>query len=265
MPSIRRPHATVAYDVVGDGPPVILGHSLFCTRSMWRGVVDALAHEYRFINVELRGHGESTAEAPFSLNDLVDDWISILDQESVDRAILCGLSAGGMTAMRLALRAPERVYGMALLDTSADREPLVNRVKNGALAWGYGHFGLLPSGALLAAMFAPQTVRNRNDLTSSLLDEVHSFDRSQISHAIRAAFGRDAVDLSGVTVPTLVMVGEHDAATPPSRARRIAATVKGAVLAVIPGAGHLTTLEQPAAVVEHLRPFFARCVGRASR
>lgn len=265
MSTIRRPHATIAYDAVGEGPTVVLGHSLFCTRSMWRGVVEALAGEYRFLNVELRGHGQSTAEAPFTLDDLVDDWLAILDRESVDRAILCGLSTGGMTAMRLALRVPERVYGMALLDTSADREPLVNRVKNGALAWGYSHFGLLPSGALLAAMFAPQTVRNRNDLTSSLLDDVRSFDRGQISHAIRAVFGRDAVDLSGVTVPTLAMVGEHDAATPPSRARRIAATVEGAILAVIPGAGHLTTLEQPAAVVEHLRPFFARCVGRASR
>ena len=50
------------------------------------------------------------------------------------------------------------------------------------------------AGALLAAMFAPQTVRNRNDLTSSLLDDVRSFDRGQISHAIRAVFGRDAVD-----------------------------------------------------------------------
>jgi len=150
---------------------------------------------------------------------------------------------------------------MALLDTSAGREPAANRVKNGALAWAYAHFGLLPRGALLAAMLAPETVATRSDLTDRLIAEVRSFDRRQISNAIRAVFGRDAVDLSMVDVPTLVIVGEHDAATPPSRARAIAETVVGASLAVIPGAGHLTAVEQPAAVVEQLRPFFARCAG----
>jgi 3-oxoadipate enol-lactonase len=264
MPTIRRPHASIAYDDVGEGPTVVLGHSLFCTRSMWRGVVEALAGEYRFLNVELRGHGQSTAEAPFTLDDLVDDWLAILDQESVDRAILCGLSTGGMTAMRLALRAPERVLGMALLDTSAGREPLTNRVKNGALAWCYSRFGLLPKGALLAAMFARETIEARPDLTARLIDEVRAFDRHQIDHAMRAVFGRDAVDLSAVRIPTLAMVGEHDAATPVSRARAIADTVEGASMVVIPGVGHLTAVERPDLVVEHLRPFFARCLGEST-
>ena len=66
MPVIERPGARVAYDVVGSGPPIVLGHSLFCTRSMWRGVVPRLADRFRLINVELRGHGESTAESPCS-------------------------------------------------------------------------------------------------------------------------------------------------------------------------------------------------------
>lgn len=260
MPTVRRPHATIAYEVVGSGPPVMLGHSLFCTRNMWAGVVNALASEYCFINVELRGHGESTAEESFTLDDLVDDWLSILDQESVDRAILCGLSTGGMTAMRLALRSPERVLGMALLDTSAGREPLFNRIKNGLLALGYSNLGLLPEQALLAAMFAPETIAKRPDLTTHLIEELRSFDRRQLARAISAVFGRDAVDLSSVRVPTLAIVGKHDTPTPLPCAQAIADTIEGAALVVIPGAGHLTTVEQPATVVEHLRPFFARCV-----
>ena len=91
-------------------------------------------------------------------------------------------------------------------------------------------------------------------------EELRSFDRRQLAHAIGAVFGRDAVDLSPVRVPTLAIVGKHDTPTPLPCAQAIADAIEGAALVVIPGAGHLTTVEQPATVVEHLRPFFARCV-----
>ena len=153
MPSIERQNATVAYDVVGSGPPIVLGHSLFCTRSMWRGVVPRLQDSYRVINVELRGHGDSTAEGPFTLADLVDDWLAILDQEGIEQAVLCGLSTGGMTAMRVAGRAPDRVAGLALLDTNAAPETQFNRLQYGMLGWGYSNLGLLPKKTLLRKMY----------------------------------------------------------------------------------------------------------------
>ncbi len=152
MPTIERLGATVAYTVSGKGPPVILGHSLFCTRSMWENVLPALEDEYTFVNVELRGHGESTADAEFTIWDLADDWAAILDKEGFASAIAGGLSTGGMTAMRLVLRAPERVNGLALLDTSSGREHGVDRVKNSILAWGYEKLGILPEGQLLQGM-----------------------------------------------------------------------------------------------------------------
>ena len=261
MPFIHRPNATVAYDVVGSGPPVILGHSLFCTRSMWAGVVEELESDYTLVNVELRGHGESTAEGPFSLDDLVDDWLAILDQESIERALLCGLSTGGMTAMRLVLKAPDRVSGMALLDTNAGAEPVPNRIQYGMLAWMYRNFGVLPRATLMKAMYSPDTIENRPEIISGFLEQARGFNPRHLGRTMRAVFGRNSVDVGPVRVPTLVIVGEHDHATPPGCARSIADAISGARLEVVPGAGHLTVEERPTLVAGLLRGFFESCLG----
>jgi 3-oxoadipate enol-lactonase len=261
---IQREGATVSYAVVGEGPPVVLGHSLFCTGAMWDGVVERLRPRFQFINVDLRGHGGSTAEAPFTVDDLVDDWLAILDREAVDRAVLCGLSTGGMTAMRLALRAPERVLGLALLDTAAGAEPPRARRRYTALGWIYRHLGILPKRALLQTFFSSNTMANRPDLTSAQVELARTFDRSGVGHAMDAVWGRDGVDLSPVKVPTIVLVGEHDMATPLAAARSIAESIEGAELHVIRGAAHLTAVEQPQAVAELLAPFFASCLRGSS-
>lgn len=259
MKKIERPNATVAYDVLGLGPPLVLGHSLFCSRSMWRDVLPFLQDEHMIINVELRGHGKSTARGPFTLDDLVDDWLAILDQERVDKALLCGLSTGGMTAMKLALREPERVAGLALLDTNHARETIVNRLKYKALGWGYTHFGRLPKKILLEAMYSPETLTGRREMTEAFVEQALSFDKRQLGYAMRAVFGRDRIDAASITHPALVLVGEHDAATPPACARRLADAIDDATLEVVPSAGHLSAEEQPEAVADLLRAFFARC------
>ena len=259
MPFIKRANATVAYDIVGTGPTVLLGHSLFCTRSMWDGVIAELKDEYRFINIELRGHGESTAESDFVIDDLVDDWLAILEEESVDRAILCGLSTGGMTAMRLALQSPDHVLGLALLDTNADRQPYGERLQYAVLSWAYRHLGVLPRKALLQGMYSRDTIVNRPQITQAFLRQLRDSDRRQLGRAMEAVFGRTAVDLGPLRCPTLVIVGEHDHSTPPPCARAIAEAVHGARLETIAGAGHLTTVERPQSVANLLRPFFAHC------
>ncbi len=259
MPVIKRPGASVSYDVVGKGPPVLLGHSLLCTNTMWSGVLDAIKSDYRFINIDLRGHGASTANSPFTVDDLVDDWIAILDQESIERAILCGLSTGGMTAMRLALKNPDRVLGLALLDTNAAAEDPGVRRKYLTLAWLYRRFGLMPRRTLVNVMFGPKTIASRPDLVSHIVATARAQDKDGIGHAMRAVWSRDGVDLSPISQPTIVIVGEHDAGTPPFCARAIARTVDGAELHIIPDAGHLTAVEQPQTVAALLEPFFIRC------
>src|SRR5687768_18361003 len=112
----------VSYTVDGatDAPVVVLSNSLGATRGMWDPQVPALAERYRVVTYDARGHGYSPAPpGPYALDDLVDDLVALLDEVGAERAHVVGLSLGGMTAMRLAVREPHLVDRLALLCTSA--------------------------------------------------------------------------------------------------------------------------------------------------
>ena len=116
----------VSYTVDGaaDAPVVVLSNSLGATRAMWDPQVPALAERYRVVSYDARGHGESPAPAgAVPLDDLVDDLVALLDEVGAERAHVAGLSLGGMTALRLAAREPERVDRLAVLCTSAKTDP----------------------------------------------------------------------------------------------------------------------------------------------
>lgn len=253
MYTIDRPGARVAWETSGEGPPVLLGHSLLCDGRMWEDVAPALARRHRVLTIDGRGHRHSTAERAFTLDDLADDWLAIMDAEGIDRAVLCGLSMGGMTAMRVALRAPKRVAGLALLDTSADREPTAARLKYRVMAELTRVFGFprafLPTA--LQAFFGPTTLAGRPALVAQEGDRILERDTRQVYYATRAVFDRPSIAdrIGGIGCPTTVIVGEEDAATPPSRAKRIATAIHGATLVTIPRAGHLTAMEAPEAVI----------------
>lgn len=266
MPSeervVQRPHGCVAYDVLGDGPPVVLGHSLLCDARMWEGLLDPLAERFRVLNVEFRGHRRSRADAPFALDDLVEDYLAVLDAEGLDRAAFCGLSMGGMVALRLALRYPERVGALAILDSNAGPEGAVRRLRFRLMAEIYRRAGLvgLLQGPVLKQMLGRSTLRGRPELAASLVERIREHDPVQLYRVIRAVIDRGAFPgrLGDIACPTLVLVGDEDVATPPERSRRIQEGIAGAKLHVIPAAGHLSALEQPETVLGHLLPFLER-------
>lgn len=260
MATLERDGATIGYEVAGDGPAILLGHSLLCDRTMWAGVAPALAADHRVINADFRGHGASVTPGPYAFDDLVGDWLALLDHEGVDRAVLCGLSMGGMTAMRLAMRAPDRVRALILIDSNAARETWFRRLKYRVLARMFARKGM--TDGLLARvgpiMFGATTVARRPELVSAFAETLRTFDRAQLALAIGAVNGRGPIgDITGITAPTLVMVGEEDAATPPFRSQFIHQQIRGSQLVTIPEAGHLSALEQPELVTDHIRAFLA--------
>lgn len=259
MPELRRDGATIYYEVSGDGPALILGHSLLCDVTMWRAVAPRLAERYRVINVEVRGHHRSTAPAPFTLEDLAGDWLAILDHEQVKRAFLVGLSMGGMTAMRLALRAPERVAGMVLLDSDANVEERGKRLQHAFMGQLYRRFGLLKmlERRVMKLMYGQTALAEQPALTDVLREIVARHDRAQLPHAIKAVFGRGPIldRLGAIDTPTAVLCGAEDLATPPVKSEQTAAAIRGATLEMIPRAGHLSALEQPDVVTAKIRAF----------
>ncbi|MBB3232802.1 alpha/beta fold hydrolase [Halomonas stenophila] len=251
----------IAFADSGAGLPIVLGHGFLCSGEMWREQVPVLAEHYRVINPDFRGHGRSgRISEPFTLYDAVSDVIAVLDELGIERAIWCGLSIGGMVALRGALCHPDRVAGLILMDTDAGAETAWHKVKYramGATARAFGFRPLLPS--IAGLMFGATTRRENRALVDEWKARVAENHVPSMLLGLDALIRRDSVldRLHEIGVPALVLVGEEDRSLPVALSRRIHARLPDSTLTVIPGAGHLAAIERPAQVNEAIAGFLA--------
>jgi 3-oxoadipate enol-lactonase len=251
----------IALDDRGSGPPVVLGHSFLCSRQMWSHQVDPLAAQHRVINLDLRGHGASDRiRSPFSLDDMVSDVVAVLDHLRIDRAVWAGLSVGGMVALRAALRVPDRVTGLILVDTDGGTETTWRRVQYSLLGAVARTMGMRPVLPIVARrMFGVTTLRTRPDLVDQWRERFAAMHIPSALAMLAAVMSRENIlsRLQAVEVPALVLVGSEDTSLPPRRARRLADALPRATYLEVPEAGHLSALEQPqrvtAAMLDFLR------------
>jgi 3-oxoadipate enol-lactonase len=240
--------STVEVSHTVDGPPdapvVVLSNSLGASRAMWDPQVPVLAERYRVVTYDTRGHGASPSPAgPYSLDDLVDDVLALLDRVGAERAHVAGLSLGGMTALRLAARAPERVHRLAVLCTSAKTEPQGFLDRAAAVRAD----GTAPiAAAVVSRWLTPPYAAEHPDLVARLQAMITGCDDEGYAACAEVVAGIDLrQDLGRVTAPTLVVSGAEDLALPPEHQRAIADGIAGAeLLSLSPGA-HLANLEQP--------------------
>jgi 3-oxoadipate enol-lactonase len=247
----------VSYTGTGaaDAPVVVLSNSLGATRGMWDPQVPALAERFRVITYDARGHGESPAPAgPYTLDDLTDDLVALLDEVGAQRAHVAGLSLGGMTAMRLAVREPQRVDRLALLCTSAkpDPKPFLDR----ALAVRSG--GTAPLAATVAGRWlTPPYAAEHPDLVARLESMIAGADDEGYAACCEVVAHVDLRDdLARITAPTLVVSGGEDPALPPEHQQLIADSIPGAELLTVSPGAHLANLEQPLPVTGALLGHF---------
>lgn len=262
MASAHNQGLSIFFDDTGAGCPVVLGHSFLCTGKMWHEQVPAFAETYRVLNLDFRGHGGSSeVTQSFSLYDAVSDVVAVLDEVGIERAVWCGLSVGGMVALRAALTCPERVEGLILMDTDAGAEHLYRKLRNSAMGLGARFLGIgpfLPSIARL--MFGATTRRQNPALVREWKGEFSRVHLPSILLSLKALMQRDSVldRLSQIGVPALVLVGEEDRSLPPVLSRQIHDALLDSELVQIPAAGHLSALEQPAAVNKAVLDFLDR-------
>lgn len=259
MPEVESEGVRIHYEVRGEGIPLVLGHSFLCSGAMWSPVMDTLAERARVINVDLRGHGRSGAVTQsFELEDVVGDYLAVLDALGIEKAVWAGLSVGGMVALRAALMAPERVLGLMLLDTHAGSERPYKRLE----FWFMGQLarvaGMTPvMSFVLKRMFGATTLREKPELVAEWRERFAGVDRPSVLRNLHALSRRRSVEerLGEIAVPALVLVGAEDASLPPHLSERIAERLADAALVVVPRAGHLSTLEQPEEVAVAMAAF----------
>ncbi|HZU84799.1 MAG TPA: alpha/beta fold hydrolase [Polyangiaceae bacterium] len=253
------------YEERGEGaaerPVVALLHGLLFDGGMFRAQVEPLAAFARVLVFDGPGHGKSEVPPPFTLEDHADALMDAFDALDVRAAALVGLSWGGMVAMRVALRHPERVRALALLDTSAELEEPARRVKYRLFASFGRRFGLpkaLVDHQLARVFFADRTLRERPELLDRFTRAANGFPREGLARAAIAVLMRKTEVLSrlgAIRAPTLVLTGREDHATEPPYAERIAAGIAGARLVLVDDCGHSSTVERPDEVNAALVPF----------
>jgi 3-oxoadipate enol-lactonase len=267
MPVATNKAASIYYEETGSGEALVLTPSFLCSGQMWRGQVPALERGYRVINIDLRGHGHSgPANRRYSLYDLVSDVIAVLDQLGVERAIWCGLSVGGMIALRAALVYPKRVSSLVLVDTDAGAEASWRKLKYRAMGAGSRLLGVRPLATPITRQMFGRSTRASNP--ALIREWKRGLDNLHIPSVLRmldAIVERDSLlsRLSKIRVPTLILVGEEDRVLPPAMSRRMQERIAQARLQLIAQAGHLCALEQPETVTQAIMTFLD--TGRGQR
>jgi 3-oxoadipate enol-lactonase/4-carboxymuconolactone decarboxylase len=257
MPFVTRDGVRLYWRADGhsDRPAMLLLNSVGSDHVMWNGVVRALADRFRLLRMDARGHGASDVpEGDYTIADLAADAIAVLDAAGVEKAAVAGVSMGGMTAMQMALDAPDRLSAMAICNSSADipAQPWQERA---AAIRAHGTASM--ADAIMGRWFPPAVLAANPPYLATARATFESLDRQGYAGCCMAIAGLAVKDRLGeITTPTLVVAGSLDTATPPATgAEPIAAAIPGAKLVTLP-TGHISALERPDALAALLAEFF---------
>lgn len=247
MPAIRANGAVIHYRDEGDrgGLPVVFANSLGSDLRVWDAMAAVLPARLRLIRYDKRGHGLSDATpGPYSAELLADDLAALLDHLEVQRALVVGLSIGGLIAQALLMRRPDLVRALVLMDTAAKVGDAAMWAQRIATVEAQGIEPLAEG--LMQRWFSHAFRENRPDELATWRNMV--VRQTAVGYAACCAALRDA-DLTEaaarISVPTLVMVGDEDGATPPALVEATADLIAGARFEVIQGAGHIPCVEHP--------------------
>ncbi len=239
-----------------DAPVVVLSNSLGATHRTWDAQAAALAERFRVVRYDTRGHGDSPVPpGPYSIDDLADDVVALLDRLGVAKAHVVGLSLGGMTGMRLAARNPERVDRLVVLCTGAHLTPSSAWTERAATVRDGGAVAVAE--AVVARWYTPGFLDANPAVRKESEEMVATTPAEGYAGCCEVIAAMDLrPDLPHITAPTLAIAGADDPATPPPHLEEIAAAVRDGRLLVVPDSAHLANAQQlgtiTPAIIEHL-------------
>lgn len=254
MQALNRDFGTLHAHVDGpeDGPAVVYANSLGTDLRLWDRVLPMLPKGLRHIRYDKRGHGLSAIGGGARIDDHADDAIAVIEAFARGPVVFVGLSIGGLIGQVVAHRRPELVRALVLSNTAAKLgtaeswQTRINAVIEGGLdsiadavmeRWFAAPFRATPELALWRAMLARTSARGYTAACAALA----SADQTAATATLR--------------LPTLVIAGSEDGASPPAVVKATADLIPGATFHEIPGAGHLPCVESPAAWAALVAPF----------
>jgi pimeloyl-ACP methyl ester carboxylesterase len=264
MPELAVNGTTLYYEDTGPGSTgdtIVFSHGLLWSTELFAKQIEALRARYRCIAWDHRGQGRSASDEDrncIGIELVWQDAVALLSALGTGAVHFAGLSMGGFVGMRMAARRPDLVKRLVLLETSSDPEPPENVPRYRMLSNVTRLFGPRVVKSRVAPIMLGKTILTdptRKDELARHLDVMTQ--RRDIWRAVNGVIDRAPIhdELARITAPTLILVGDEDVATPPAKAARIHEAIAGSTLVTIGGAGHSSSVEQPAAVSEAIARF----------
>lgn len=237
-----------------DKPAIVFSNSLATSYGMWDEVVERLAPDACLVRYDARGHGRSDApENGYTIETLGKDVLAVLDALEIPRAVICGVSLGGLTAMWLAIHAPDRVSGLVLANTAANFPPETMWRDRAATARSSGVTSFVqPS---IERWVTPEYRGAHEQRVAELAAMIIGTSPAGYAGCCEVLAVTNLLpELPRVSCPVRVIAGRHDPSTPPVRAAEIADAIPQADLVTI-DAAHISCVEAPDAFAESVRDF----------
>jgi 3-oxoadipate enol-lactonase len=243
---------------MAERPALLLVHGFPVDGRMWRHQVEALSDQFQVLAPDLDGHGANATGTPKAdMEGIARSLAARLDEAGIDQVHIGGFSMGGYAVFAFLHHFPQRVLSLSLVDTRATADDDAGRRGRDDMAARIRQDGAkVAAEAMLPKMFtATVDARVRDEAEQWMLDQ-----QPEALAADLLAM-RDRPDsttiLPGITVPTLVIVGEEDPVTPPAASRAMVEAIPGAKLVTISDAAHLAPVERPEEVTGALRAFLS--------
>ena len=260
MPTILVNGVNLFYKESGNGPEtIVFSHGFLMDHSMFDPQRAVFEKQYRVIAYDHRAQGQSEdIGRGYDMSTIADDAALLIRALKADPCHFAGLSMGGFVGMRLAAHHPELIRTLTLMNTTATKEKLLNRIKYAFLAQMVKIFSPAPFTPIAVKELFGQTTRRsaeRRPMLEQWTGKLRARPRN-IARSLSAVMNRRefrADEMAAIQCPTLIITGEEDTAQPPPNSASLVAGIRGARHVNIPGAGHSSSLETPDAVIKAMQ------------
>jgi 3-oxoadipate enol-lactonase len=239
------------YVEAGDktGLPVLFLHGFPFSHEMWQQQVDVVSKQFRAITYDIKGHGLSdVGDGQYTIEAHVDDLFSLMGHLEIERAVIVGLSMGGYITLRALERNQERFLAAVLCDTKSEADTPEGKLRRFAgmvdvKKTGSQHF----ADTFLKSVFAPESFTTKSGPVESIRRIISRTPPLSIAGTLLALAARTDTSgaLSTLRIPVLILVGAADQVTPPTASQAMHERIKGSELQIVPGAAHMSNLENP--------------------
>ncbi len=256
----------LAYESSGQGIPLVLIHAFPLFSSMWKPQMKNLERKGRVIALDLPGFGRSPHKAKTSISKMAQEIARLLDSINVkEPAMIAGLSMGGYVAFEFFRQFPKRVRALGLFSTRAGADTPEVREKRLKTANEIQRKGLESfAKIILPNLVGKTTIESNPELIREITGMISLNNREGVANALFAmAERRDSIDLlASIKCPTLIIAGDEDALIPFSESETMHTQIANSQFHLLPKAGHLVNLEQPAAFQKVFEKFLIQLTNR---